>query len=146
MDLCAVLLSWVFTLSDYKPVDSECPAMEMVSHEWLEEQACNGRSCKVLGWYPGKGDVVYLDDRLDLEYNIFHTSIALHELVHWLQGKEGALLQDCSSSIEAEREAYAIQSSYLVEYGTYYPVGSVVPMLRCNEEDSAADGSLLSER
>ncbi len=133
MELCAVLLSWVFALSDYQRVDDQCPEMSMVTHSWLEEQACNGRACKVLGWYPGEGDVVYLDDRMDLENNIFHTSVALHELVHWLQGREGALLENCESSIEAEREAYSIQSSYLVEYGTYYPVGSVVPMLRCEE-------------
>jgi hypothetical protein len=134
MELCAILLSWVFTLSDYEPIESECPAMEMVEHSWLEAQACNGRSCKVLGWYPGEGEVVYLDNRMDLENNIFHTSVALHELVHWLQGKKGALLANCESSIEAEREAYFIQSQFLTEYGTYYPVGSVVPMLRCTEE------------
>jgi hypothetical protein len=136
MEPCAVLLSWIFTLSDYQRVNNECPEMEMVSHSWLEEQACDGRPCKVLGWYPGEGDVIYLDDRMDLEYNIFHTSVALHELVHWLQGKRGALLQDCEQSIAAEREAYAIQSQLLVEYGTYYPVGSVIPMLRCEEGES----------
>jgi hypothetical protein len=108
----------------------------MVAHSWLEERACNGHSCKVLGWYPGKGDIIYLDDRMDLENNLFHSSVALHELVHWLQGKEGALLESCERSIEAEREAYNIQRQYLVEYGTYYPVGSVVPMLRCDEKDS----------
>jgi hypothetical protein len=140
MELCAVLLSWVFTLSDYQRMDNECPEMKMVPHTWLEEQACAGRSCKVLGWYPGSGDVVYLDDRLDLENNIFHTSVAVHELVHWIQGKEGALLQNCEQSIEAEREAYNIQSKYLVEYGTYYPVGSVLPMLHC-DGDSPAGGS-----
>ncbi|MES9991309.1 MAG: hypothetical protein ABW098_05110 [Candidatus Thiodiazotropha sp.] len=133
MELCAVLLSWVFTLSDYQRIDNECPTMEMVSHSWLEERACYGRSCKVLGWYPGEGDVVYLDDRMDLENNIFHTSVALHELVHWLQGKRGAVLENCEQSIEAEREAYSIQSRFLVEYGTYYPVGRVLPMLQCDD-------------
>ncbi|MEJ2423567.1 MAG: hypothetical protein P8101_03760, partial [Candidatus Thiodiazotropha sp.] len=75
MELCSVLLSWIFMLSDYQKVDAQCPEMQMVSHSWLEEQACHGRSCKVLGWYPGEGDVVYLDDRMDLENNIFHTSV-----------------------------------------------------------------------
>jgi hypothetical protein len=62
----------------------------------------------------------------------------LHELVHWLQGKQGAGLESCEQSIAAEREAYAIQSQFLVEYGTYYPVGRVLPMLRC-EEPAVAD-------
>jgi hypothetical protein len=141
MELCSVLLSWIFMLSDYQKVDAQCPEMQMVSHSWLEEQACHGRSCKVLGWYPGEGDVVYLDDRMDLENNIFHTSVALHELVHWLQGREGALLQNCQQSIDAEREAYSIQSQYLVEYGTYYPVGSVVPMLRCEDHPAEDNGA-----
>ncbi len=141
MELCSVLLSWIFMLSDYQKVDAQCPEMQMVSHSWLEEQACHGRSCKVLGWYPGEGDVVYLDDRMDLENNIFHTSVALHELVHWLQGREGALLQNCQQSIDAEREAYSIQSQYLVEYGTYYPVGSVVPMLRCEDQPAEDIGT-----
>ena len=136
MELCTVLLSWIFTLSDYKRTDDTCPDMQTVPHAWLEERACNGRSCKVLGWYPGSGDVVYLDDRLDLENNIFHTSVALHELVHWLQGKKGAVLENCEQTIEAEREAYNIQSKFLVEYGTYYPVGRVLPMLRCTDHPS----------
>ncbi len=134
------MLSWVFTLSDYHRVDNECPEMRMVTHSWLEERACNGRSCKVLGWYPGDGDVVYLDDRMDLENNIFHTSVALHEIVHWLQGRQGEVLENCEQSISAEREAYNIQSQFLVEYGTYYPVGSVVPMLRCEEPDAQQKG------
>jgi len=137
MELCGILLSWIFMLSDYQHVDDKCPEMRMVQHSWLEEQACEGRSCKVLGWYPGDGDVVYLDDRMDLDTNIFHTSVALHELVHWLQGRKGALLGNCEQSIAAEREAYNIQSKYLVEYGTYYPVGSVLPMLRCEEQTAA---------
>jgi hypothetical protein len=105
--------------------------MRKVSHQWLEEQACEGRKCKVLGWYPGKGDVVYLDDRLDIEQNTLHTSIALHEIVHWVQGRQGALLSSCAESLSAEREAYHIQREFLTRYGQYYPTGSVLPMIRC---------------
>ena len=136
MELCGILLSWVITLSNHEPLEG-CPEMRKVEHSWLQEQACDGRKCNVLGWYPGAGDVVYLDERLDLDGNLFHTSIALHEIVHWVQGKEGALLEDCDQSIKAEREAYAIQRAFLTEYGAYYPVGSVLPMLRC--EKLAAD-------
>ena len=132
MELCAILLSWVLHLSDYGPVEG-CPAFEAVSHSWLEDQACEGRSCKVLGWYPGEGNVVYLDDRMDTEENLFHTSIALHEVVHWVQGVEGHLTQDCANSMAAEREAYAIQQEFLTAYGEYYPVGSVLPMIGCKE-------------
>ena len=132
MELCAILLSWVLYLSDHDPVEG-CPEFEMVTHSWLEGQACDGRTCKVLGWYPGAGDVVYLDDRMDIEENLFHTSIALHEVVHWVQGVEGHLTRDCPTSLLAEREAYAIQQKYLTAYGEYYPVGAVLPMISCKE-------------
>jgi len=130
MNLCAVLLSWVFNLSDYERVEG-CPTMQTVPHEWLEEQACSGRKCRVLGWYPGRGDVVYLDERMDIQNNLLHTSIALHEIAHWVQGKAGSLLQDCETSLLAEREAYHIQAKFLQAYGTYQPVGSVLPMIHC---------------
>ena len=137
MSLCAVLLSWVFTLSNYEPV-AGCPSMQRVSHAWLEQKACSGRSCRVLGWYPGEGDVVYLDQRMDVENNLLHTSIALHEIAHWVQGKDGTLLQDCESSLQAEREAYHIQRQFLEAYGTYQPVGSVLPMIHCKKSNVAS--------
>ena len=130
MELCAVLLAWVLHLSSYEPVEG-CPVIQSVSHQWLEQQACSGRKCRVLGWYPGKGDVVYVDQDMDIQNNLLHTSIALHEIAHWVQGKKGALLQDCESSLQAEREAYHIQREFLLAYGEYQPVGSVLPMIRC---------------
>lgn len=130
MELCAVLLSWVLHLSSYEPV-AGCPIMARVPHEWLEKHACSGRTCRVLGWYPGEGNVVYLDERMDIESNLLHTSIALHEIVHWLQGESGALLQDCESSLAAEREAYHLQREFLMAYGTIQSVGSVLPRIRC---------------
>lgn len=134
MALCTILLSWVMTLSDYQDVEG-CPEMRPVPHQWLEEQACGGRKCRVLGWYPGDGDIVYLDDRLDLDETV-HASIALHEIVHWVQRRTGALGDGCVGSVgsvEAEREAYAIQSLYLTRYGIYYPTGSVLPSMRCGD-------------
>ena len=132
MEMCAVLLSWVLHLSEYPRVDG-CPEMVSVSHAWLEEHACYGQSCKVLGWFPGSGNTIYLDEDLDLENNIVHASIAVHELVHWVQGVEGTLTDTCESSVAAEREAYRIQRSFLEQYGSFHPVGSVLPTLRCEE-------------
>ncbi len=132
MDMCAMLLHWVLYLSGREPVEG-CPRMVMVAHSWLEERACQGRSCKVLGWYPGSGDAIYLDDRMDIENNLVHTSIALHELVHWVQRAEGTLGETCQSSVSAEREAYFIQRLYLDQYGSPYPIGSVLGTLDCKE-------------
>lgn len=131
MDLCAVLLGWVMHLSDFKELQG-CPEMRTVSHAWLEQKACDGNKCRVLGWYPGEGDVIYLDERLDLDDTV-HASIALHEIVHWAQGKAGFLSDDCETSIQAERQAYAIQREFLTQYGSLHPVGSVLRALHCDE-------------
>lgn len=142
MELCAILLSWALHLSDFEAPEAPCPEIRLVPHQQLEERACNGRDCKVLGWYPGAGEVIYVDDRLDYRDNLFHSSIVLHELVHWLQGQAGTLLLDCASSIDAEREAYHIQQLYLTAYGAYHPPGMVIPMLRCAPVVEADDGDI----
>ena len=58
---------------------------------------------------------------------------ALHEVVHWVQGVEGTLDESCKSSVAAEREAYYIQRLFLDQYGTAYPIGTVLPTLGCEE-------------
>jgi hypothetical protein len=131
VDICGVLLSWVLHLSDYEQIEG-CPEIVWASHAWLEEQACDGGPCEVLGWFPGSGNTIYLDENMDLENNLVHASIALHEIVHWVQGVEGTLTQTCESSVAAEREAYRIQRLFLEQYGTYHPVGSVLAKLRCD--------------
>lgn len=131
MELCAILLSWALHLSTFETAPGQCPDIESVSHQQLEERACSGRDCKVLGWYPGFGDVIYIDDRLNIEDDLFHSSIVVHEMVHWLQGRAGTLLLDCARSVDAEREAYHVQQLYLTAYGVFQPLGMVLPMLRC---------------
>ncbi|MCG7999502.1 MAG: hypothetical protein JAY99_08250 [Candidatus Thiodiazotropha lotti] len=46
--------NWL-TLLDFLVVANEYPELHMIVYSWLEEQACNGRPCKVLGWYPVSG-------------------------------------------------------------------------------------------
>lgn len=132
MDFCAFLLSWVLHLTSYGPVEG-CPELVRVSHPWLEAQACDGEPCKVLGWYPGTGDRIYLDRTMDIEGDLVHTSIALHEMVHWVQGVQGKLAGDCASSLWAEREAYRIQRQFLEQYGSPYPVGRAIPRADCDQ-------------
>lgn len=120
------------TLSDFAPVEG-CPELRMVDHQWLEEQACEGRKCRVLGWYPGSGDVIYLDESLDLQ-RTFDASVALHEIVHWVQGRAGRLAADCSTALSAERQAYYIQREYLVSYGSAYPAINGMHRLWCDSQ------------
>ena len=125
-ELYGILLNWAVLLSGY-PAPEHPPQIKMVSHAWLEQEACFGRHCKVLGWYRG-GNVIYLDSRLDIK-KTFDGSILVHELVHYLQKKNGGYMPSlgCGYAVDLEREAYAVQQEYLVRQGIYRPV-SVVQM------------------
>lgn len=132
-EFCAALLSWAVTLSGY-PNPGTCPEVVVVDHAYLEEHACSGHSCRVLGWYPSEGHRVYLDQRLndDLEGNIYASSILLHEFVHYLQWTNHKLDNfNCSLAVDAEREAYAVQRQYTDQFGTYVPVGQAVNTFHC---------------
>ena len=134
-ELIAVMMSWAVTLSGY-PAPDTLPQVRLVPHAVLAAQACNGQACNVLGWFP-PGDVIYLDDRLDLEADLVADSILVHEMVHYLQQQargqaawQQPMLQTalrhstCTSNIDAERQAYQAQREYLVRYGVFRTVGS----------------------
>ena len=119
--LYAALFGWAVHLSGYPY--AAMPEVVRVEHHWLEQEACGGRPCKVLGWHRQHEDKVYLDNSLDLQ-DTFQSSIAVHEFVHYLQGVSGkyALEPTCSESVDMEREAYGVQERYLVAYGIYHPI------------------------
>ena len=137
-ELYAALLSWAVTLSGY-PAPAESPEVLRVSHQFFVDNACQGRECKVYGWYAG-GQRLYVDERLDPQGDMLAASIVVHEMVHFLQGtsrtkpeefRKGAAYSEhplCSESIELEREAYGAQREFLLRYGVYQPVG--ISMLR----------------
>lgn len=132
-ELCATLLSWAVTLSGY-PSPGTCPEVVVVDHAYLEQHACSGHNCRVLGWYPSQGHKVYLDARLDkdLETNIYANSILLHEFVHYLQWTNNKLDDfNCEVAVQAEREAYAVQRRYTDHFGTFIPVGQSVNSFHC---------------
>jgi hypothetical protein len=121
-ELYAILMSWAVTLSGH-PLPEVQPETTFVSHSYLVEQACGGRECKVMGWFP-PGNTIYLDNRLNPKASLYASSILLHEMVHYLQYQaHGHNVFSCESAIELEREAYAVQQQFPVRYGVYQPVG-----------------------
>jgi hypothetical protein len=129
--LYAVLLSWAVTLSGY-PMPDHKPTVEMVPHSYLERTACNGRQCKVMGWFP-PGETIYLDERLDPEHSLLGSSVVVHEMVHYLQhlsGKHRAPYS-CEDSLAMEQQAYGAQRDYLLAYGVYQPVGATMNHVGC---------------
>lgn len=90
------------------------PRVQFAPQSFFVEHACGGRRCDALGWYDDKG-VVYLDDRLRDRDDVFVRSLMVHEFVHYLQHLSGKFGSRCPEQIVREREAYAIQRSYVAE-------------------------------
>lgn len=128
-ELVAVLMSWAVQLSGY-PVPARTPEVELVSQQWLVDQACGGQACRVRGWLP-PGERIYLDEALDPIGSTMDASVLLHELVHYLQRESGRFGDDCSAAIDKEREAYATQRSFLAAYGRHAPMFIVMHGLAC---------------
>jgi hypothetical protein len=130
-ELFAILMSWAVTLSGY-PRPTTLPEIVMVPHNYLVAEACGGRECKVLGWYP-PGQKIFLDERLDPAHNLYATSIVVHEMVHFLQQQSGhfELGFTCAQALEREREAYAVQGEFLLRSGAYQPIGASMHEVGC---------------
>jgi len=146
-ELYVTLMSWAVTLSGY-PAPAEPPNILAEPHSFFVERACNGRECKVLGWYAG-GRNLYIDESLDPEQNLFASSIVVHEMVHYLQsvargddvpqgGAAFSVTPSCRQLVHWEFEAYAVQREYIMRYGTYLPVGRSMLDAHCEGEDAPA--------
>lgn len=130
-ELYAILMSWAVTLTGYS-TPAQMPEVVMVPQTYLHQAACNGRVCKVVGWFP-PGHQIFLDERLDPQNNLFASSVLVHEMVHYLQQQSGKYApgQSCSHALVLEREAYAAQREYLLRYGVYQPVGASMHKVGC---------------
>jgi hypothetical protein len=148
-ELYATLLSWAITLSGYSPPADE-PEIVTVPHQYLVRSACAGRECKVLGWFP-PGETIYLDNRLDPNESMYASSILVHELVHYLQQESGRFEDkySCETALAMEREAYAVQSEFLLRNGAFYRVGATMHAVGCEPvapNDAVLDGTASRTR
>ena len=130
-DILAALMSWAVMLSGY-PMPETMPEVQFVDHAMLQQAACDGRACKVLGWFP-PGQRIYIDARLDARDSLYASSVVVHEMVHYLQQSSGRWPKtyDCQDAMAMEREAYSAQQAFLVRYGVYQPVGLSVHNAGC---------------
>ena len=151
-ELYAILLSWAVTLSGY-PMPDHPAEVRTVSHAYLVNHACNGRECKVMGWFP-PGRTIYVDDRLRPGDSLLAASIVVHEMVHHLQHEAGHIdpaKWSCENAIALEREAYGVQREFLLRYGVYQPVGASMHRVGCeltrtdNSNASSAATGMASE-
>jgi len=130
-DLFAILMSWAVALSGYVHPTTQ-PEIVMAPHSYLVAEACGGRECQVLGWYP-PGHKIFLDDRLDPLNSTYASSIVVHEMVHFLQQESGRFEEgfSCESALKREREAYAVQREFLLRSGAFQPVGASMHSVGC---------------
>ena len=132
----ASLLIFVQSATGYAHAEKP-PQIAFVPHAELERTACN-RPCKIYGWYP-RGEIIYLDDRLDPINDIRARSILLHELVHYLQQAHGAFTggSECENWSRRELEAYRVQARWLADKGAqplHSGTGPAPWMLACGPE------------
>ena len=109
-----VLLSWAVHLSGY-PAPDHPPEIVFAPHQFFVQHVCAGRECAAVGWYDDQ-DVVYLDEKYRLRASGFSESLIVHELVHFLQHQSGKFDSlSCEDSRTREREAYRVQTSYILQ-------------------------------
>lgn len=135
-ELIPALLSAADQLSKY-PKPATVPEIYRVQHSRLEEMVCP-TGCAVLATYrPGEG--IFLDESLKPETDLFHRSVLLHELVHYLQdiNNELGTMRDCERWYHRELEAYAIQKSFLALVGSQVRVGYSAKQSTCDDMPQA---------
>lgn len=135
-ELIPALLSAADQLSKY-PKPASVPEIYRVQHSRLEEMVCP-TGCAVLATYrPGEG--IFLDESLKPESDLFHRSVLLHELVHYLQdiNHELGTMRDCERWYHREIEAYAIQKTFLSLVGSQVRVGYSAKQSTCDDMQQA---------
>jgi hypothetical protein len=115
VELTRHLLRTATRLSKYR-MPAALPAVTRIPRPELERLACaeGTAKCGVSALYePARG--VLIAEDLQPETNLFHRSILLHEVVHYLQemGHEMSASAACERWYQREIEAYAIQKQYL---------------------------------
>jgi len=112
-ELFAILLSYAALYGGY--ADAPVPEVDFMPHAFFVVNVCGGKECNVVGWYYDD-DIVFIDEKhMDMTVG-FNTSLVVHEFAHYLQGKSGEFdTFSCEDSVVREREAYYIQSMYMVD-------------------------------
>jgi hypothetical protein len=114
-ELTRHLIRTAASISKYRYPDA-MPMVTRIERSELEQRGCptNAPHCQVSALYePARGIMIAAD--LKPESNLFHRSILLHELVHYLQdvGQELATASPCDRWYQREIEAYTLQNRFL---------------------------------
>ncbi len=112
------LFVWAVTLTGYHDPGT-LPNLSAVAHDSLTETVCDSDYCTAVAYYDLDTETIYYDKRMALDSDHGARGFVLHEMVHFLQHKNGIMAQSdnsCESRIELEREAYRVQQFFLKEH------------------------------
>lgn len=90
------------------------PEVHFISRTRLSKKACDNE-CEAFGWFPNKGNVIYIADDQDVINDLYARGILVHELVHYVQHMIGVpkMKNDCLTWKTREMQAYGIQYHWL---------------------------------
>ena len=120
------LMTWICALTGYA-IPATPPNVQFVTTQFIRDTMCEGRECRIMGMYL-HGDTIYLAMDLDVNNDVYSTSILLHELVHYAQEQSGRFPdRDCPTWLAEEREAYAVQAAWLRQRNMPFPMRRQIP-------------------
>jgi len=99
------------------PAPLEPPIVEYVPQSFLQDKICSGKDCKVEALH--ESGKIYMSNTTKNKKEVMHDSILLHEIVHFVQFKNGKILNTCEGLREMEDQAYALQEFFLNDNGVY---------------------------
>ncbi|WP_417499626.1 hypothetical protein [Methylophaga sp.] len=112
------LFVWALTLTGYED-PNYLPDIKAVSHQTLATTLCKSSYCTAVAYYDKNTETIFFDNRMDIKTDDGARSFIVHEMVHFLQHKNGKINSkelDCKTRIEIEREAYRVQQFFLKEH------------------------------
>jgi hypothetical protein len=130
--LVPALLAAIDQLSKY-PRPGGAPEIHRVDRAVIEDMVCAGKCAVRASYRPSEG--IYLDQTMQPESNVFHRSVLLHELVHYVQdlANERGDMEPCKRWYYREIEAYAIQKQFLMLIGSPIRVAYSANKSTCDE-------------
>ncbi|HEC75084.1 MAG TPA: hypothetical protein ENI26_12060 [Methylophaga aminisulfidivorans] len=112
------LLVWALSLTRYDD-PGYLPKIEAVSHKALATKLCDSDFCTAVAYYDSDTETIFYDNRMKLKSDDGARGFLLHEMVHFLQHKNGEIDPqdiDCKTRVAIEHEAYRVQQFFLKEH------------------------------
>jgi prolipoprotein diacylglyceryltransferase len=107
-----VVVIYAVAYGDMRFIPEKAPTVRVTTQEVLRE-VCRCGYPNVKGAY--LDGTVYIDQGLDFGEPL-SVSILYHELIHYIQAQKSGPTHGCEMSMEREREAYGLQTTFLWKY------------------------------